>query len=111
MTSQVPSTCTHASLNSSPSTSTLTCGSRRALAVLARSGYVEIDQPTLLVDSPAHRAGLRAPVLAPGDQHEVVARAYEVEQLVELDAVGGGDGPRHASTPPHAPNPCRPDAG
>ena len=38
MTSPSPSTCTQAPPKSSESTSTLTRGSRRALAVFARSG-------------------------------------------------------------------------
>ncbi|GGU25660.1 hypothetical protein GCM10010259_15120 [Streptomyces daghestanicus] len=41
MTSAVPSICTQGPFHSSLSTTTLTRGSRRALRVLARSGYVE----------------------------------------------------------------------
>jgi hypothetical protein len=65
------------------------------VAGLRALGVGRDHQPPLAVDAAGHGGGLRGAVLALGEQDEVVTRAHEVEELVEPDPVGGGDGARH----------------
>ena len=76
-------------------------GGGRVPAQVHRLGAVGVGRdhdPALGVDAAGDRRDLRAPVGAGGHEHQVVAGADEVEELVAVDAVGGGD---LGMTPPY----------